>query len=236
MKRTIYMMLALGVGVLTTNLAFASPVPLPPGSTGVPVSQNDSFATDVGTGYMVLAAVSKSFSGGGFSYTLYADAIRTSGGNIDLLYQVQNTGDSDTVDSMALGNFTNIPGVAVAGLKDTSISGTNFITPTSPANPPNFAGRSTTPGAIITFTFGTSAAGDILPGQTSGIVLVETTARAYDLDGSGIVTSLSSTGASGSVNGLPEASTIPEPSSLILGSLASIWIAGVFGFRRYLKK
>lgn len=225
---------AIGICVFAPRATFADPVTLLPGTT-VSVPQNDTFAADVGSGYTVVDQFSASMSNGGLSATLYADAIRTAGGTIDLLYQVTNNSASATVDGLNVTDFSNVPGVAVAGLSDTSIAGTNFVTPTSPPNAPNSATRTPTPGATIDFTFASSSLGDILPGQTSAITLIVTGDTSWDSRGTGTVTSLSTNNGSVAFNGLPEPTVggaVPEPGSLALGSLGLLSIASLCCYRR----
>jgi hypothetical protein len=238
-------MLAIGACVLSTSSAFATPVALPAGSSGVNVPQNDSFATDVGAPgtYTVLDKYSTTVSNGPLTVTFYVDAIRTSGGTIDLVYQVANSASSSaTVDSMNLSDFSSVPSVYVAGLGDmTAPAGTNFVTPTAPANPPNTANRSAVPGASINFTYAASSFGDIAPGKISGLTLIITGATNYDTKGAATVSSSTPSPGGGSVgfNGVPEAfgtAAVPEPGSLVLGSLALISGAGVYGFRRLRRK
>jgi hypothetical protein len=242
MKRTIRMlgmMLAIGACIFVTTPAFAGPVSLPAGSSGVSVPQTDTFAGDVGANYSVLYTYSSTVSNGSADVTLYADVIQTSGGTLDIAYQVTNNSGSATIDSMSFSDFSNVGGVAVAGLSDaTAPAMTNFVTPTSPANPPNTASRTGTPGATINFTYSSSPLGDIMPGQTSGIVLIVTNSTTYDLKGAGLVSSLSTGAGAVAFNGVPEvvAAAVPEPGSLLLGSLALISGAGVYGFRRVRRK
>jgi hypothetical protein len=241
-NRSLGMMLAVGACLLATSSAFAGLTSLPAGSSGVAVSQTDTFATDVGAGYTVLDAYSATFGTGGtpaFSVTLYVDAIRTSGGTIDLLYQVTNNSTASTVDSMSLSDFSSVTGVAVAGLSDaTAPAGTNFVPPTGTPNPPNIASRSGTPGATISFTFSSSPLGDIGPGQTSGLTLIVTGSTSYNLSGAATVSSSQGGGGSGGFNYVPEviAASVPEPGSLVLSCLALISGAGVYGVRRLRRK
>ena len=223
--RMLGMMLAVGACAFATTPAFAGPVPLPAGSSGVAVPQTDTFAGDVGSGYTVLDAYSNTLSNGTADVTLYVNVIKTSGGTLDLAYQVTNNSSTATIDSMSLSDYSNVGGVAVAGLSDMSApAGTNFVSPTSPANPPNTASRTATPGATISFTFSSSTLGDILPGQSSGLVLVVTNSTSYDTKGAALVASLSTDAGAVGFNGVPEvvAASVPEPSSLVLGSLALI--------------
>jgi hypothetical protein len=235
------MMLAVGAGILTTSPVFAGLTPLPAGSASIPISQTDTFLGDVGAGYTVLYGYSSNVSNGPglTSATLYADVIKTAGGTVDIAYQVTNTSSTATIDSMTLSDYSGISGVAVAGLADaTAPAGTNFATPTAPANPPNTASRTSTPGAQVSFTFSGVTLGDILPGQTSGIVLVATGVNYYDTNGAAIVASTSTVIGSVGYNGVPEVrlTAIPEPGSMVLGSLALICGAGVYGFRRIRRK
>jgi len=240
--RMLGMMLAVGAGILATSPAFATPVALPPGSSAVAVPQTDTFLGDVGAGYTVLAQYSTNVSNGPglTAATLYADVIQTTGGTIDIAYQVQNTSSTATVDTLSVSDYSSIPGVAVAGLSDTTApTGTNFLSPTPSPNPPDTAGRTSTPGATINFTFSSSTLGDIQHGQTSGIVLVVTGAKFFDLEGAAIVASTSTVVGSVGYNFVPEVrltAAVPEPGSLVLGSLALISGAGVFGFRRLRRK
>jgi hypothetical protein len=240
------MMLAVGAGILASSPAFAGLTPLPAGSSGVTISQTDTFLGDVGAGYHVLYAYQVNVSNGPglTSATLYADVIQTAGGTIDMAYQVTNTSSTATIDSMTLSDYSGIgvtSGVSVAGLDDpTAPLGTNFAMPTSPANPPNTAGRTSAPGAQISFTFSSVTLGDILPGMTSGIVLVTTPVNFYDTNGAAIVASTSTVIGSVGYNNVPEVRltpvAVPEPGSMVLGSLALICGAGVYGFRRIRRK
>lgn len=249
MTRTIRMlgkMLAIGACVLSASSVFAAPVYLPAPSSNVSVPQSDSFYTDVGPAgsYTVLDKYSTTVSNGPLTVTLYVDAIRTSGGTIDLVYQVANSSLSTaTVDSMNLSDFSGVPGVYVAGLGDTSApAGTNFATPgPGTPNPPNTANRSAVPGASINFTYSASPLGDIAPGSTSGLTLIITGSTDYDAKGAATVSSSTPSPGGGSVgfNAVPEAfgtASVPEPGSLVLGSLALISGAGVYGFRRLRRK
>jgi len=241
MFRMLGIMLAIGACVLATSPAFAGPVSLPPGSSAVAVPQTDTFAGDVGSGYTVLATYAVNVSNGPAltDATLYADVIKTAGGTIDIAYQVTNNSTTATIDGLSVSDYSSIPGVAVAGLSDTTApAGTNFVAPTPTPNPPDTAGRSSTPGATINFTFASTTLGDILPGQSSGIVLVVTTANGYDLNGAAIVSSTSTVVGSVGFNNVPEVRSlaVPEPGSLVLGSLALISGAGVYGFGRLRRK
>jgi len=237
--RMLGMMLAVGACIFATSPAFAGPVPLPPGST-VAVPQGDTFAGDVGTGYTVVAKYVDTLSNGSADVKLWVDAIMTKGGTMDFAYQVQNLSSTATIDSMSVSDYSNISGVGVAGLSDTTApAGTNFVPPTAPPNPPDTASRTTTPGATISFTFASTSLGDILPGQTSGLVLVVTSATSYDLKGAATVSSLTTSAGSVGFNAVPEALvalSVPEPGSMVLGSLALISGVGVYGFRRLRRK
>jgi hypothetical protein len=233
--RTIGMTLAVGGLVLVNGTTFGNPVSLPPNSANVLVPAGDTFAGDVGAGYTVLATYSATVSnGGGVDVTLYADAIKTSGGTVDILYQITNNG-SAPIDSFNATNYSNIPGVAVAGLTDTAGPvGTNFVTPSSPANAPNTANRASAPAATIVFTFSGVTSQDILSGETSAIILVQTSSTSYDSNATAVASSLGSGAGSVAFNGVPQVkpASVPEPASLVMGSLALISAAGVYGFRR----
>jgi hypothetical protein len=233
------MMLTVGACILATSPAFAGPVPLPVGTSNVAVPATDTFAADVGGGYTVLATYKDTLANnGGVTVTLYADAIKTSGGTVDILYQIKNN-DSAPIDSFTVTNFSNIPGVAVAGLTDTTMpAGTNFITPSSPANAPNTASRASMPGATIVFTFSGMSSQDILGGETSAIILVQTTSTSFDSNGTTTAASLGSGAGSVAFNDVPEVTlaSVPEPGSLVMGCLALISGAGVYGYRRRRRK
>jgi len=239
--RILGIMLAVGAGVLSTSSAFAGPTPLPANSNNVAITQTDTFAGDVGGGYTVLKTYTNTLTNNnGTTVTMYADAVRTSGGTIDFLYQITNSSSSPgAIDSLSVTDYSNVPNVAVAGLTDTAgPAGTNFVPPTGTPNAPDSANRSNGPGSTITFLFSTSPGADLQKGQTSAIIFVQTTARNFDNSGSGTAASLNPSAGSVAFNGLPEISTsaVPEPGSLVLGSLALICGAGVYGFRRLRRK
>jgi hypothetical protein len=229
MKRTfrmLGMMLAIGACLSTTRPSFAALVPLADGSTAVPTG--GTVSGDLPS-YSVALTTSYLLTNGPVAATIYAEVIKV-GSTYDFLFQVANTGTSP-IDGLTVQNYGSYA-TSVDYLTDGSNLGGSF----TDGGLGTFNVNRTSDGSSVSFNFdvpgpsGTSLA----PGATSDVLLVATTAPHYDELGTTTASATVSGSGSATIGFViePSATAIPEPGSLVLGSLALIFGAGVYGFRR----
>jgi len=168
--------------------------------------------------------------------SLQVEVFRETGGTLDFLYQLTNTGSS------AIG------GISIAAFGDGVPNFTTLVDyATDSASIPGFVA-----GTQITFSATRSAAGPSInfsfdspgvPGQglasgaTSFVFFVQTNATAFNAFGSAQIAAETIGGnnpGANSSNGVfqPTLSPVPEPSSLVLCGLAGVIGLGVHRFRR----
>jgi hypothetical protein len=233
MVRMLGIMLAIGACVLATSPAFAGPVPLASGGTVSPTG--GTVSSDIGSSYSVAVTTSYTVSNSdGVGATVYEDVVKV-GTNYDFLYQVVNTGTSP-IDGLNVLNYDGYT-TAVDYLTDGStLSGGGFANGTLGTFSDNRSSDSST----VTFNFdvpGPSGT-ELASGSTSYVLLVVTNATSYDKFGS-LTASAGVAGNGAATTGSvyePATASVPEPSSLVLGSLALISGAGLYGFGRLRRK
>jgi hypothetical protein len=229
MKRIAFAALAALSGLLISAPAHATA--LPPGSTVTPGTFATNPVTD--TGNVVLATTNGTATGTlngatlNVSYTAWvvqvnnAADLRTtdlgqqSAGNLDFVYQFTNLPSSSTVvESTSHFNFGNSVSNGV---------GVDYYAPGATNVPPNLASRGTVDGATVKFNF--LGSGDVNPGQTSTVDVIETRATNFTIgnytfqDGVTINTNAY------------QPAVIPEPTTMVLAGLGTLGFAG-YGLRR----
>jgi len=229
MLRILGMMLAVGACVLPATPAFAGLITLGPGGTAT--TAGGTVATDLDLpSYTVVYSTSYSVNNGPVMATIQADVVKV-GTTYDFLFQVTNTG-STPIDGLSVQNYTNFT-TSVDYLTDGSaVTNGNFVDGTVGSNNAN----RTSDGSAVGFNFDVPGPPiTALPvGATSRVLVVATNAPGADLLGTAVASATTSGNGSASASFViePGLSAIPEPGSLVLGSLALIAGVGAYGFRR----
>jgi hypothetical protein len=228
MRRTVFTAFAAVAGWLITSSAYATPLPVgssttTPGTISNPLTDpNDTIlATKTGSGSATLNGATLNYT-----YSLYVVRIgaggplaNTSGGmqtagDLDFVYQVNNLSSSTTVvESTSHFNFST---TMTGGV------GVDYVAGSGNVNP-GLATRSgtTTHGATVKFNF--LGNGDINPGQSSTLNVIETLSRNYTVG--------NYTLQDGVTANITAYAPGPEPSSMVLVGLGAMGLIG-YGLRR----
>jgi hypothetical protein len=230
MLRILGMMLAVGACVLPATPAFAGLTSLTPGAT-VPTT-GGTVATDLDLpSYSVVYSTSYSVTNGPVSATIQADIVKV-GTAYDFLFQVTNTSTATSIDGLTVQNYTNFTTSVDYLTNGSAVTNGNFVDGTVGSSNAN----RTSDGSAVGFNF--DVAGPpitALPvGATSRVLVVATNAPGADFLGTAVASATTSGNGSAAASFViePGLNAIPEPGSLVLGSLALISGAGVYGFRR----
>jgi hypothetical protein len=236
MKRTfrmLGMMLAAVACVFPASPASAALVPLLSGGTAAPTG--GTVSSDLGASYTVVEATSYTVSNspGLVAATIYEDVVRV-GSTYDFLFQVVNTGTSP-IDGLNVLNYDGYTTSVDYLTNGSALTGGNFATDGTLGT---IIDNRSSDSSTVTFNFDVPGplGTELAPGATSYVLIVATSATNTDPYGSATASAGVAGNGSAGVGGVFEPASVPEPGSLVLGSLALISGAGVFGFRRLRRK
>jgi hypothetical protein len=228
MFRMVGMMLAVGACLSVARPSFASLVSLGDGGTVSP--SGGTVSGDLGS-YSPVYTTSYMVTNGPVTATIYAEVVKV-GGHDDFLFQVVNTG-SVPIDGQSVQNYGSYT-TSVDYLTDGASLGGSFTS----GGLGTYNVNRTSDGSIVNFNFDVPgpAGTSLAPGATSAVLLIATNAPSYDKLGTATASATLSGNGSATIGFVIEPAAIPEPGSLVLGSLALISGAGVYSFRRLRRK
>jgi hypothetical protein len=220
MKKTTLLSLSL-LSTMLLSISSASAAILPPGGSGSP----DVFAGIAGG--TLLASVNSGAvvsSNGKITFTLvaavYSDPGNTFGaGDLDFVYQVQSSANSvDGIARTTAIDFTGFEtdvGYTTAGA---TLPGGLFVNGTVP---PITVDRSLS-GGTVGFSFSPPVTVEILPGQTSNVLIIQTDATHFTAGNFNVI--------DGGVSTVAAFQPIPESSTTILLGLGVIGLLAAYRF------
>lgn len=193
------------VGMLVGFCLSSQAVILAPGSVGLDAPQAPAPT--------LLATLVIPYSFGGINGTITSWVVRDPAnplGGLSFYYQVSESG-TEGISRVSTSDFGIIPAAPV----DVSTVTAPFDSSVTGGVSPNNASRSTLPGSVVGFNFITS---EILPGQSSVVLVVNTPYLGYQVTAGSVIDS-----SSVNVNILgPSLVPIPEPSTFMAAGLLLI--------------
>jgi len=189
------------VGILATLCWSGQATTLLPGGVGLDAPQ--------APGPAPIATLIVPYSFGGISGTITSWVVRDPAnplGGLSFYYQIENTG-TEGVGRVSTSDFGVIPGVPV----DVSTITAPFDTSVTGGVSPNIANRSSGAGTVVGFFF---TGNEVLPGQSSVVMVVNTPYQSFQVSNGAIIDSFS-------VN-VAILGPVPEPSNIMAASLLLI--------------
>ena len=188
------------------NAVLPGAVPLPDGMTVFP----GLVAPGTNPGILLADLVvpgNYTTTSGTNSFTLQTAVYRDTSGTLDFYYQLSNSASSATaLARLSLTNFgTSMTSVGFR-VDGASLTGTSFANGTIA---PVSADRSTD-GTVVGFNFNVPASAEIMPGQTSNVLVISTDATSYTNGNFSVIDGGAATGPA------YQPVSVPEPSSVAL--------------------